>query len=184
MFYVELKEWEHLDPARTHELKPWVFWMPVTCSYQWATGTVCENIPSILCSSGSAGKSIWPPFRRPRFESSLASHTLLREEVSGHAATIELPPQQKLAVINEVCALHRLHLLLWSSNYVTCLADVSISLSNRSVWYFKLQSMHGDNSSAAAWPDPSFLQRVWLARLGLNPRPGWMSILLVYAYIV
>ena len=108
-------------------------------------------------------KSIWPPFRRPRFESSLASHTLLREEVSGHAATIELPPQQKLAVINEVCALHRLHLLLWSSNYVTCLADVSISLSNRSVWYFKLQSMHGDNSSAAAWPDPSFLQRVWLA---------------------
>ena len=50
-----------------------------------------------------------------------------REKGSGHAATIELSPQQKLTVTNEICALHRLHPLSWSSNYVTmCLVDVSI----------------------------------------------------------
>ena len=36
---------------------------------------------------------------------SLASHTLHREEGSEHAATIELSPQQKLAVTNEIHAL-------------------------------------------------------------------------------
>ena len=64
---------------------------------------------------------------------SLASHTLLREEGSGHAATIELSSQQKLTVTNEIRALHRLRPLSWSSNYITCLADVSILLSNRAV---------------------------------------------------
>ena len=65
------------------------------------------------------------------FLSSLASHTLHREEGSGQATTIELLPQQKLAVTEEICAVYRSHLLSRSSNYVTtCLADVSILLSN------------------------------------------------------
>ena len=51
-------------------------------------------------------------------------HTLHREEGSGHAATVELSPRQKLAVNNEICALYRSHRLSWSSNYVTtCLAN-------------------------------------------------------------
>ena len=41
-----------------------------------------------------------------------------REEGSGHAATIELSPMQKLAVANEICALCRLHPLSWSCNYI------------------------------------------------------------------
>ena len=41
---------------------------------------------------------------------SLASHTLrMREEGSGHAATIELSPWQKLDVTNQIHALHRPH---------------------------------------------------------------------------
>ena len=40
---------------------------------------------------------------------SLASHTLHREEGSGHAATIELSPWQKLDVTNQIRALCRLH---------------------------------------------------------------------------
>ena len=64
---------------------------------------------------------------------SLASHTLCREEGFGYTVTIELLPRQKLAVTNEIHALYKLHLLSWSSNYVTtCLADVSI-LSNSTV---------------------------------------------------
>ena len=56
------------------------------------------------------------------------------KEGSGHIATIELSPQQKLAVTNEIWAFCRLHLLSWSSNYVTaCLAEVSILLSNGTV---------------------------------------------------
>ena len=66
-------------------------------------------------------------------ETSLASHTLHREEGFGHAATIELLPW-KLPVTNEICALRRLHPLSWSSNYITmCSADVSILSSNRAV---------------------------------------------------
>ena len=67
-----------------------------------------------------------------RFVASLASHTLRRaEERSGHAATIKLSPRQKLDVTNQIRALRRSHLLSWSNNYVTtCLADVSILLSN------------------------------------------------------
>ena len=58
-------------------------------------------------------------------------HSLQSEEGSGHATTIELLPQQKPAVTNEIHRLCRLHPLSWSSNYVTmCLADVSILLSN------------------------------------------------------
>ena len=60
---------------------------------------------------------------------SLASHTLHREEGSGQASTIELSPRQKLDVTSEVCTLCRLDPLSWSSNYVTCLADVSIVIS-------------------------------------------------------
>ena len=54
---------------------------------------------------------------------------------SGHTATIELLPWQKFAGTNEICALCRLIAtpLSWSSNYVTCLADVSILLSNHTV---------------------------------------------------
>ena len=51
-----------------------------------------------------------------------------------HAAAIKLTPQQKLAVTNEIRTLRRLHPLSWSNNYVTCLADVSILLSNGTVW--------------------------------------------------
>ena len=36
---------------------------------------------------------------------SLASHTLHREEGSGHTATIDLSPPKKLAVTNEIRAL-------------------------------------------------------------------------------
>ena len=46
---------------------------------------------------------------------SLASRTLRREEGSGHAATIELSPQQKLDVTNQIRALRRSHPLSWST---------------------------------------------------------------------
>ena len=45
----------------------------------------------------------------------LASHTLHREEGSGHVATFELLPQQKLAVTNEIRTLCRSHPLSWIS---------------------------------------------------------------------
>ena len=65
---------------------------------------------------------------------SLASHTLCREEGSGHAASIELSPRQKLDMTNQIHAVRRSHPLSWSSSYVTtCLADVSILLSYRYV---------------------------------------------------
>ena len=41
--------------------------------------------------------------------SCIGSHTLLREEGCGHAATIELSPQQKLDVTNQICGLRRSH---------------------------------------------------------------------------
>ena len=41
--------------------------------------------------------------------SCIASHTLFREEGSGHAATIELSPQQKLDVTNQIRDLCRSH---------------------------------------------------------------------------
>ena len=50
---------------------------------------------------------------------SLASHTLRREEGSGHAAILDLSPQQKLDVTNQICALRSSYPLSWSSNYVT-----------------------------------------------------------------
>ena len=57
---------------------------------------------------------------------SLTSHTLHREEGSGHAATIKMSPRQKRNVINQIRGLHRLEY-----NYIiTCLVDVSILLSN------------------------------------------------------
>ena len=43
--------------------------------------------------------------------SRIANHTLLREEGSCHAATIELSPQQKLDVTDQIHVLRRLHLL-------------------------------------------------------------------------
>ena len=88
---------------------------------------------------------------------SLASHTLRRER-SGHAATIELLPRQKLALTNQIHALRRLHPLSWSSNYVVCLADVSILLSNCCV-----PRQQPDGCSMTG-PFLS-LQRVWLASL-------------------
>ena len=50
---------------------------------------------------------------------------------SGHVATIELSPLQKLVLTNQIRALRRSHPLSWSYNYVTSLADVSILLPNR-----------------------------------------------------
>ena len=47
---------------------------------------------------------------------SLASHTLRREEGSCNAAIIELSSRQKLDVTNQICALHRSHPLSLSSN--------------------------------------------------------------------
>ena len=44
-----------------------------------------------------------------------ASHTLHREEGSGHAVTIELSPRQKLDVTNQICTLRRSHPLSWST---------------------------------------------------------------------
>ena len=85
---------------------------------------------------------------------SLANHTLRREERFGHAATIQLSPWQKLAV-TEIRTLRRLHHLLWSSNYITkCLGDVSILLCNSAVLMIAFLD---DNLSAAAQPDPSSL---------------------------
>ena len=70
-----------------------------------------------------------------------------REEGSGHAATIELSLQEKVGVTNEIRELRRLYPLSRSSNYVTCLADVSILLSNASC---SIVVFLGNNSSAAA----------------------------------
>ena len=42
-------------------------------------------------------------------------HPSQREEESGHAATIELSPWQKLDVTNQICALRRSHPLSWST---------------------------------------------------------------------
>ena len=67
---------------------------------------------------------------------SLTSHVLHkgRKEGPGHVANIELSPQSNVAVTNEICTLHKVHLLSRSSNYVaTCLANVNILLSNHVV---------------------------------------------------
>ena len=59
---------------------------------------------------------------------SLASHTLRRKRGRIWSRC------NHRVVTNEICALHRLHPLSWSSDYVTmCLADVSILLSNDAV---------------------------------------------------
>ena len=53
--------------------------------------------------------------------SSLTSHSLRREEGSGHAATIELLPQQKLDVTNQIRTLHRYHAsVVMEYNYIAC----------------------------------------------------------------
>ena len=78
-------------------------------------------------------------------QTSLASHTLhITEEGSGHASTIELLPQQKLDVINQMRSLRTSHPLSWSSIYVTCLPDVSILSSTTMIIVFL-----GDNSIVA-----------------------------------
>ena len=71
---------------------------------------------------------------------------------------------QVVAVTNEIRAICELHPLSWSSNYVTtCLVDVNILLSNRTVLIILFLS---DNSSAVVWlPLSTSLQRVWLARV-------------------
>ena len=56
----------------------------------------------------------------------ILSTGIVSQERSGHTATIERLPWQKLAVTNEIDTLHRLHLLSWSSNHVMYLANVSI----------------------------------------------------------
>ena len=56
----------------------------------------------------------------------ILSTGIVSQERSGHTATIEWLPWQKLAVTNEIHTLHRLHLLSWSSSYVMYLANVSI----------------------------------------------------------
>ena len=48
---------------------------------------------------------------------SLTSHTL---QGSGHAATIELSPRQKLGVTNEIRTLRRLNPLSWNSLVKEC----------------------------------------------------------------
>ena len=58
--------------------------------------------------------------------SSLASHTLCREEGSGHAATIELSPWQKLDVTNQNCTLRRSHPLSWST-FMSRVKQMSVS---------------------------------------------------------
>ena len=65
-----------------------------------------------------------------KIATSLASHTLHREDGSGHTATIELLPRQKLDVTNQICTLCRSHPLSWSTITSTRLVDVSI-LFNR-----------------------------------------------------
>ena len=52
-------------------------------------------------------------------DTSLASHTLHREEGSRHTTTIELSPQQKLDVTNQIHAFSRSHSLSSSSYYGT-----------------------------------------------------------------
>ena len=63
---------------------------------------------------------------------SLANHTLRRE--SGHAATIELLLQWKLAVTNEICTLCRLHSLSWSRRQlVRVQCDQTLPISAKGV---------------------------------------------------
>ena len=64
-----------------------------------------------------------------RNEAGLTSHTLHREVRSGPTASIESLPWQKLDVTNQIRTLRGSHPLSWSSNYITFLADVSITLS-------------------------------------------------------
>ena len=71
------------------------------------------------CSIRIYVNSLLPPIKPGivgRADHSLASHTLRRrEEGSGHAATIELSPRQKLVVTNQIRALRRSHPLSWST---------------------------------------------------------------------
>ena len=50
-----------------------------------------------------------------KIATSLASHTLCREDGSGHTVTNELLPRQKLDATNQIRALRRSHLLSWST---------------------------------------------------------------------
>ena len=88
-----------------------------------------------------------------------------REEGSGHAATIELSPRQKLAVTNEIRTLHRLHLLSWSSNSFTiCLANVSYITALFDNCVPRRQLVR----CSVTRPFLS-LQRVWLPKLHVHP---------------
>ena len=86
---------------------------------------------------------------------SLASHILHREEGTGHVATVELLPRQKLDVTDHI-ALFIDHIRGHgvASYYLTMLFDIAF-LNN--------------NSMIAVWPDPSSLRKVWLVRIGKFP---------------
>ena len=94
---------------------------------------------------------------------SLASHALHREEGSGHTVTIELLPRNEIMKHSGkiiICW----HLLnkLWHNCYSMTMD--AIYEQHESDWSYQ-SFCRGDNSMLAAWPDPSSLQRVWLARL-------------------
>ena len=48
---------------------------------------------------------------------------------------------------------------------VIVLHDIGCKLRRVRIWLVTSCFCHGDNSMVAAWPDPSSLRRVWLARL-------------------
>ena len=69
-------------------------------------------------------KVVWAQDYTDGSTTSLASYMIFREKGrSGHTATIELSPQHKLAVTQEIDAIHTVVMFV---NYMTCLADVSI----------------------------------------------------------
>ena len=86
-------------------------------------------------------------------QTSICNQTLHRGKKSSHAAIIELSPWQKFAVTNEIRALCKLHLLSWSSNYIT--QRVQQMLAS----YYLMFLI---NISSAA--DPYSVRRVQLAR--------------------
>ena len=90
----------------------------------------------------------------------LSQATSFTEEGSGHTATIELSPLQKLDMANQIRALCRSHLLSWSTScvkwmsascYLTAVVDNCVSRQQLC-------------SCSVTRPFLS-LQRVWLARL-------------------
>ena len=106
-----------------------------------------------------------------------ASHTLHREEGSGHTATIELSPQQKLDATNQICSYCRSHPLLSLRHmFSRCQHLITCIYCHNHVC--SIIAFLGDNLRLTVWPDPSSLWRVWLARLTwhnslLSKKPGW-----------